>query len=210
MPSPRAWLPHGLILLLLLVGAFLLVWNPPPPGGHRALDLPAPPQGGDFTLSDENGPLSLADLRGQVVALYFGYTWCPDICPTNLGYLALALGQLTERELARVQVLFISLDPERDTPERLAQYTAFFHPRVRGLTGTPEQIAQAANRYGVAYRKVVQETSATGYLVDHSAYTYLIDPRGHLRGTLEHATPPARILAAIRALLADDQGGAPP
>lgn len=209
MPSPRAWLPYGLILLLLVAGALLLVWNPPPPGGHQALDLPAPPRGGDFTLYDESRPLSLRDLQGQVVLLYFGYTWCPDICPTNLGYLALALGQLTEAELARVQVLFISLDPERDTPERLAQYTAFFHPRVRGLTGTPEQIAQAANRYGVAYRKVVQETSATGYLVDHSAYTYLIDPRGRLSGTLDHATPPSQILAAIRALLTDP-GSAPP
>lgn len=198
---PRHLLPYGLLLVLLLLGGFLLVWSPRPPTGQPAPGLSPPPQGGDFTLTAWNGPIRLADLRGQVVLLYFGYTWCPDICPTNLGYLALALGQLTEAELARVQVLFISLDPERDSPERLRQYTGFFHPKMIGVTGSPAEIAQVAKLYGVAYRKVVQEASATGYLVDHSAYTYLIDPHGHPHETLQHATPPQQILAALRALL---------
>jgi protein SCO1/2 len=185
----------------------LLGWEPDRDDAapHQALDLAQPPQGGDFTLSSEAGPVSLTDFRGKVVLIYFGYTWCPDICPLNLGYLTMALDSLEPEERERVQVLFVSVDPERDTPERLIEYTGFFAPEVLGLTGTPQQVAEAAALYGAAYRLGERGGSAMGYSVDHSAYTYLLDPLGKLQQTLDHATPPERIVSAIRSQLGEGE-----
>ena len=193
---------------LVLAGSLLLLaWvaapEAPPAAPHQALQLAAAPTGGDFRLDSAAGTLDLNDLRGQVVLIYFGYTSCPDICPTNLAIIAGAIKALTPEELARVQVLFISVDPQRDDPERLAGYTAYFHPKIRGVTGTPEQIAAAARLYGAAYRRSATSDSAMGYTVDHSASTYLVDPQGRLARTLDHATPSPVIVSAIRALLAD-------
>lgn len=192
------------VLAILLLGS-LLVWllgtsRPAggPPAPHQVLDLAATPRGGDFRLQGPRGPVSLADLRGRVVLLYFGYTWCPDICPTNLALLALALRGLTPAERAGVQVLFVSVDPARDSIPRLAEYSAYFHPDILGLTGSDAQIALAAARYGAAYRRVEQPDSAMGYAVDHSANTYVIDPAGRLVETLAHATPAEQVQAAIR------------
>jgi protein SCO1/2 len=98
---------------------------------HRRLDLASPPTGGDFRLTSANGPVSLADFRGKVVLIYFGYTWCPDICPTNLAIIAYGLKQLSPEERGDVQVLFVSVDPERDDPARLAEF-AVFRPRNSG------------------------------------------------------------------------------
>jgi protein SCO1/2 len=145
--------------------------------------------------------VSLADFRGKAVLIYFGYTWCPDVCPTNLALLAIALRQLTPEERPRVQVLFVSVDPQRDTPLRLAQYTAYFHPGMIGLTGDSEQVARVAAQYGAVYHRVETPDSAAGYLVDHSSHTYLVGPGGRLRRVLGHATPPAQTLRALREVL---------
>lgn len=199
------------LVLVLLLGALLawmlLGWEPTPDDAapHRVLDLAQPPKGGDFTLTSAEGSVSLADFRGKVVLVYFGYTWCPDICPLNLSYLTLALNELEPEERERVQVLFISVDPERDTPERLREYTAYFAPDFLGLTGTPEQLAEAAGLYGAAYRRGEEGSSAMGYSVDHSAYTYLLDPSGRLTQTLDHATPPEDIVTAIRSQLTEGE-----
>jgi protein SCO1/2 len=201
-------LPLALVLLLgALLGWILLVWEPTPDSAapHQPLDLAQPPKGGDFTLSSAEGSISLTDLRGKVVLVYFGYTWCPDICPLNLGYLTLALNSLEPEERERVQVLFISVDPERDTPERLREYTAYFAPEILGLTGSPRQLASTAALYGAAYRRGEEGSSAMGYSVDHSAFTYLIDATGNLKQTLDHATPPERIAAAIRSQLTREE-----
>ncbi len=193
-------LPVLIILLLLAIGYVLFVWQP---GGNSAMigqNNPALPAGGDFTLQSEQGPVSLKDFRGKVVLIYFGYSMCPDICPTNLSMMAGALGQLSKEELQRVQGLFISVDPERDSVQRLAEYTQYFHPAIMGITGTPEVIAELAKRYGAAYKKVVLE-SATNYVVDHSSETYVIDPQGKLVERLPHGALPEQILAAIRKYL---------
>ncbi|EGW55346.1 SCO family protein [Candidatus Endoriftia persephonae] len=192
-------------VILLLGGALLLVglfWNPAgqEPAKHQVLSLQAKPTGGDFTLVSANGPLSLSDLHGQVVVLYFGYTWCPDICPTSLGMLSMALNELNEAEQEGLQVLFISVDPERDSIERLEEYSHYFHPKILGVTGSAEVLADVAKKYGAAYHRV-EQPSETNYVVDHSADLYLIDRQGVLRETLSHGTEPEAILAALRRLL---------
>jgi protein SCO1/2 len=176
-----------------------LFWHPIPPSAERQLPPPAIITGGDFELTGHHGPVKLSDYRGKIVLLYFGYTFCPDICPTSLLATAAGLRLLTPDELNRVQVIFVSVDPERDTPKQLADYVAFFHPKIIGITGTPEKIAELAPRYGVVHRKQAAEGNGQ-YVVDHSADTYLITPEGTLAGTLPHATPAKHVAAAIRAL----------
>jgi protein SCO1/2 len=172
-----------------------------PDKGHAPLSLSAPPTGGDFSLESINGPFHLKDLRGKVVLIYFGYTFCPDICPTNLSMMAQALNALTEEELQQVQGLFISVDPERDSLKQLAVYTDHFHPNIIGITGSPDDLARIAKQYGAAYRKMEGESEG-GYLIDHSSNTYVVAPDGSLHTALPHATPPQQILDVTRKLLA--------
>jgi len=159
------------------------------------------PPGGDFTLQSVDGPVSLKDFRGQVVLLYFGYTKCPDVCPTSLSFLTQALNELTDDELKQVQGIFVSVDPKRDTPEVLKEYVEYFHPRLVGVTGTAEEVAEVAVLYGAQYYEVELEGSAFGYSVNHSAVTYLITPEGVLRFIFPHGTPPQVIVEAIRYVL---------
>ena len=189
------------VLSLLLVWA-ITAWQPSgtQSGAHSPLGLAEAPRGGDFTLHSPSGPLALHDLRGKVVLLYFGYTFCPDICPTSLGFTSQALVSLDKTEQEKVQMLFVTVDPERDTLDKLKTYTAYFHPSIVGLSGTPEEIAKVAKLYGASYAK--QNTaSAGGYVVDHSAYTYVIAPDGSLFRALDHGTPPAQVVEAIRAAM---------
>lgn len=171
--------------------------TPPAPGG---LTLAAPPSGGDFSLDSADGRIATQNFRGQVVALYFGYTYCPDVCPTSLAALGSALEKLTPVELAQVQPLFISVDPERDSVARLKDYAVFFHPKLQGLTGTPAEIAAIAHAYGASYSR--QEVkSEGGYVVDHSSFVYLLAPDGRLAASLPHGTTPEDMAAAMRRLL---------
>ena len=189
MHIPRTRRLLILFILLSLLAGFL---------GWQALrqmnetpQLPAEaPTGGDFTLESNSGPVSLHDFRGKLVMLYFGYTYCPDICPTNLGNLSVAWRQLPEWARDTVQILFISVDPERDSPARLKTYVDFFNAGIIGLTGDPKTLKEIAHRYGVVYQKVPMRDSAVGYLVDHSAFTYVIGPDGQLLTQLPHGTPP--------------------
>lgn len=204
--------------LLVLIGTLAaaivglaLFWNPEPPAGgqpHTALPAGTAPAGGDFTLQSATGPVSLKDYRGKVALVYFGYTYCPDICPTSLAATAQAFGQLAPAELARVQSIFISVDPERDTPARLKDYGAFFHPSIVGVTGTPAELAEVAKRYGASYAKQ-QVAGAANYVVDHSALTYVVAPDGRLAGTLPHAAPPDQVVAEIRKSLSTSTQGVP-
>jgi len=170
---------------------------------HTNLALSGKPVGGDFTVEIQDKDLSLKDLRGKVVVLYFGYTQCPDICPTSLALLTQALSQMSEEELAGVQSLFVSVDPDRDNVTRLKEYAAYFHPNIIGATAEKPVIDDIVKRYGAAYR-MVESDSAVGYLVDHSSYTYLIDKKGKLRKTLAHGTAPDIVLKEIRSLLAEN------
>jgi protein SCO1/2 len=188
----------GLVVILLVAFIWLTFFFKPEGQGTALVEAPL---GGDFTLHSTDGPVSLADLRGKVVVLYFGYTWCPDICPTGLGVLTMALNELGPDELSKLQVLFVSVDPERDTLERLKTYVGYFHDSMLGVTGSTAEIDKVVSLYGGAYRKVDEGNSAMGYLMDHSASLYLIGKDGKLAKTLIHGTKPQVILADLRELI---------
>ena len=192
------WFP--LTLLVLLAGLLFWVvfsWQPRPdePAGSSM------PRSVDFSVQSLAGPVKLSALRGKVVLLYFGYTWCPDICPTSLTLMSMALRQLNPEELAQVQPVFVSVDPERDTLKRLDEYAHYFHPSIIGATATPEVIDRLVQQYGAAYRKVDVESS-TQYTVDHTSATYVIDQQGVWVDTLAHGTKPDVLAGSIRRLLA--------
>ncbi|MFC7420874.1 SCO family protein [Iodobacter arcticus] len=135
--------------------------------------------GGEFTLSDHTGKTrSLADFKDKVVVIFFGYTHCPDVCPTTMIELKNAMQQLGSKA-DQVQVLFVSVDPERDTKEVLKQYVPVFDSRFLGLSGTAAQLAEVAGRYKIIYQK--QMSSSGDYTVDHSAGSYLLDKNGKPR-----------------------------
>jgi len=134
--------------------------------------------GGAFELVNHDGEtVTQQDFAGKHMLVFFGFTHCPDVCPAKLNNISVALDRLGP--LAnQVTPIFVTVDPERDTPERMAQYVSNFSSQIVGLTGTPEQIRKAAKAYRVYYAKVEMENSASGYLMDHSAFTYLMDEDG--------------------------------
>lgn len=159
------------------------------------------PVGIPFTLTGASGThlgkrVNLADFRGKLVLLYFGYTSCPDVCPTDLLAIAQTL-KLLGKSADRVQPLFITLDPARDTPEVLRAYAPAFHPRIIALTGTEDAIHRIATAYKVFYEKVRIERADT-YLIDHSAFTFLLDRNGRYRMFFPPGTPPERMVVMVR------------
>jgi len=157
--------------------------------------------GGDFVLKSAKGSVSLVDYRGKTVVLYFGYASCPDVCPTSLGLLSLALRKLTPDELEKIQVMFISIDPERDTVDKLKTYAEAFHPNMIGVTGTAKEIADVARHYGVMYAKVEMPNSALGYSVDHSSRYYVVGKDGAVKKFIEHGTSPEEIVKGLRSVM---------
>lgn len=165
-------------ILIALVFFISACEEPKLPSPFHASEVGARFAGADFKLTDHNGrPRTLRDFRGKVVVLFFGYMHCPDVCPTTMADLAQVMGKLGH-DSDRVQVLFVTVDPERDTPELLAQYVPAFHPSFMGLYGDAQSTAEVAKAFNVMYQK--QPTTA-GYNVDHSAGTFLIDPSGRVR-----------------------------
>jgi protein SCO1/2 len=192
-----------LLLTALLLTGLTLVLKLQPASVEARIAQGDPRVGGDFTLTSATGPVSLSDFKGQVVVLYIGYASCPDVCPTALAVLTQALGQLDQSQREQVQGIFISVDPERDTPEKLAKYTAFFSPRLIGVTGSKEAIDRVVKQYGAFYRRVEMGDSALGYAVDHSSRLYLIDRAGKLVDTLPHTTSPDALSLLLKQLLAN-------
>ena len=133
----------------------------------------------DFTLTGGSGDVSLSDFRGKLVLIYFGYTFCPDICPATLGNVNQALKQIGSKA-EDIQLIMVSLDPQRDTPEKLEQYVAHFNPTFIGITGTQEQVDTVTSLYGVFYEKK-EGSEATSYLIDHTATLMVIDREGYLK-----------------------------
>ena len=153
--------------------------------------------GGPFSLVDHTGrAVTEADFTGRFLLVYFGFTYCPDVCPTELGTIASALDALEEQG-AHVTPVLITVDPERDTPEALADYVSRFHPRMVGLTGTPQQVAAVARAYRVFYAKV-NRPEMTQYLVDHSSFIYLVGPDARVRALFRPEMSPEAIAQAVR------------
>jgi protein SCO1/2 len=187
----------GVIMLLALGGWWALRQKPYSYHGET-VEPPAP--AADFTLTGPDGKtLSLSDFRGKVVALYFGYTFCPDVCPTTLAALAQAMRELGP-SADGVQVIMVTVDPERDTPDKLNTYVTAFDPCFVGLSGTPDEIASAARPFGIVYEKHAGST-ATDYLVDHTATTTVIDKEGRVRLVWPYGTPPEEFAADLDHLL---------
>ena len=160
------------------------------------------PIGGPFQLTDQAGRrVGPAQWRGQLVLMYFGYTSCPDACPTDLGSIAAAIAALGT-EGGRVQPVFVTLDPARDTPALLAAYVRNFNPRFVALGGTEQEVRRVALSYKVFYEKVVRPGSDF-YLIDHTSFTYVLDTAGQYAGYFPPGTSGERIAAQLRALLSD-------
>lgn len=194
---------RGLSLALVLL--FFLCLSGCDGGGEppqfKGTDITGADFGRTLELTDHNGRrVNLETFRGKLVVLFFGYTHCPDVCPTTLSDMAQAFKLMGPGKADKVQVLFVSVDPERDTPEILKAYVPYFHESFLGLYGTPEEVAKAANEFKVMYRKHV-EPGASGYLVDHSAGSYVLDRSGRLRLYLPFAHPPQDITQDLNTLL---------
>ena len=164
-------------LIGALAGAAILLLTTPQ-GGQPVQSSGTALIGGPFSLVGTDGkPVTDRDFRGRYMLIFFGFTHCPDICPAELQVTAQALDQLGDKA-KKVVPIFITLDPERDTPEAMANYVKSFGPNFVGLTGSPEAIAAAAKAYRVSYAKVENKNSPGDYSVDHSALVYLMDPEG--------------------------------
>jgi protein SCO1 len=171
-PNRILYATIGLLMAVLLIGAGGFLWLSSS-GGTNQLGI-----GGPFTLEDGSGNrVSDKDFRGRYMLVYFGYTFCPDVCPTTLGAVADAMDKLGPAA-SRIQPLFITVDPKRDTPPVVRQYAAAFGPRIIGLTGTPEEIAAVAKAYRVYYAEHRTGNGPDDYSMDHSSVLYLMNPNG--------------------------------
>jgi protein SCO1 len=189
----------GRIFFLLLIGLLAGCERTGLPSHFHASDVTGKYAQADFHLTDHNGkPRSLGDFRGKVVALFFGYTHCPDVCPTKLADLAQTL-RLLGKDADPVQVLFVTLDPERDTCELLAQFVPAFHPAFLGLYGDAQATASVAKNFLVDYQKT---PTKSGYMLDHTTFTYLLDAQGKVRLLAGDREPAEWLEQDIRLLLA--------
>ncbi len=192
---------HRLVNPLLLLLGLLLAGcdSGPAKPAFQLTDLSGADFGRNFQLTDHNGKSrTLDDFKGKVVVVFFGYIFCPDVCPTTMGELAVVMKELGQ-DAERVQVLFISVDPERDTPELLSKYVPTFHPSFLGLYGDADATMRTAKEFKIFYQK--QPMAGGGYTVDHSAGTYLYDPAGRLRLFSAYGQGAQKLLHDIRLLL---------
>lgn len=183
-----------------LAAAFLLAACAPPRPSFRNTDITGADCCKDLQLTDHQGKArSLADFRGKAVVVFFGYTHCPDVCPTTMAEMKSAL-QTLGRDAARVQVLFVTLDPERDTQEVLAQYVPAFDPSFLGLYGDAQATAKAAKEFRIFYQKQPGATP-TSYTLDHTAGSYVFDPQGRVRLFARYGDGGADLAADLTTLL---------
>jgi protein SCO1/2 len=181
------------VVAALAVGARLWVWSG---SEHSAVAI-----GGPFTLVDGDGrTVTDKDFRGRWMLVYFGYTFCPDVCPTSLSVVANALDKLEPAQLDKVVPLFITVDPARDTTAVMKDYVAAFHPKMVGLTGTPEQIAAVTKAYKV-YAAKAKGADEANYTMDHSSILYLMAPDGSFAAHFPHGTSADDLAAGLKGRL---------
>lgn len=189
-----------LLLALIVLAATACGSGTVDPSQFKGTLMPATIPASDFTLTNADGQeVQLSDFQDKIVLLYFGYTFCPDVCPSSLSDLKLVQNKLDESG-EKIQVIMVTVDPERDTPEKIAEYVNHFHPTFIGLSGTKEEVDAAGKGYGVYYEKH-EGTEATGYLVDHTARIFVIEPDGTYRLSFGFGTPVDDIVSDLRLLL---------
>lgn len=200
MDRKTLWVGIGSFLLIGMVAAWTILFGKPASFRGTAYVEPYPPASA-FVLTRADGTsFQLSEMRGKVILLFFGYTSCPDVCPTTLAELNQAMGKLNGNDAGRVQVVFVTVDPERDTPERVQEYVNHFNSSFIGLSGTEKDLAKVWNDYGV-YREIVEGTSALGYLVNHTARVTLIDADGNLRISFSFEMPVDDIVHDLKLIL---------
>lgn len=193
----KSILAAGLVAALLVAGLLWALGGPGKngDGGNTLI-------GGAFTLTDHTGKVvTEADFRGRYLIIYFGYTFCPEICPTELQDISEAL-ELLGKDADKITPIFISVDPERDTVQQMAEYVPLFHKSLVGLTGTPQQVAAVAKAYRVYYAR---QGDGTSYEMDHSSIIYFMNPEGQYAAHFAYGVDPERIASKIRAVLAKEQ-----
>jgi len=190
----------GSFVLLLLVGVAVFVFAKP--ANFRGTTFAEPyPVASEIELTRSDGSkFRLSEMQGDVVLLFFGYTSCPDVCPTTLAELRQALSEFNEQDAQQVRVVFVTVDPERDTPERVQEYVDQFNPAFIGLSGPETSLEKIWTEYGV-YREIADEQSAAGYIVNHTARVSLIDRQGNLRVSFSFDTPVADIVHDLKIVL---------
>ncbi|MEC9369024.1 MAG: SCO family protein [Pseudomonadota bacterium] len=198
-------MPLRLVLIVIAAfaaGAFIAaLWVMPRASQPVKLEAGSALIGGPFSLTDHTGKrVTEADFRGRFMLVTFGFTYCPDVCPTELQVMSAALEQLGDAA-AKVTPVFITVDPARDTPAQLAGYVSNFHPRLTGLTGTAEEIKAAAKAFRIYYAQVKDPSSAAEYTMDHSALVYLMDPDGKYLAHFPYGTKAEDMAAKIRQFL---------
>ena len=194
----------GSFLLILTIGVAVLVFAKP--ASFRGTTFGEPyPAAPEIVLGRLDGnSFRLSKMRGSVVLLFFGYTSCPDVCPTTLAELKLALAELDEEDAAQVKVLLVTVDPERDTPQRVQEYIDHFNPAFIGLSGSQVDLERIWTVYGV-YREIVEGTSAAGYILNHTARVTLIDQQGNMRVSFGFDTPVEDIVHDLKLILKQGQ-----
>ena len=188
-------------LTVILLALSVAACEQPAQPIYRGSDITGSNFGLKLALNDHNGrAVTLDSFKGKVVVLFFGYTHCPDVCPTILSDIAAAFKLMPAGAPDKVQVLFVTVDPERDNPEVLKAYVPYFHPSFLGLHGSAAQVAQSAKEFRIIYRRHV-EPGAEGYLVDHSAGSYVLDSQGRMRLYLPFGHKPEDIANDLMTLL---------
>ena len=185
------------LFLAVLVSLFVITTDTSLAEKPKSLDN----LGGDFTLMAHSGEVSLSDYQGKAVVMYFGFLTCPEVCPSSMTTISTALNRLDVDKAAQTQAILVSVDPKRDTPEKLAEYAQFYHSSLIGLTGTKEQIDSVTNQYGAYYDFSEIESVTADYGVEHSSRYYVIDRNGKLVTAMRHSTTPNELAAQIEELL---------
>jgi cytochrome oxidase Cu insertion factor (SCO1/SenC/PrrC family) len=198
MPRRPILILAAVVLLIAAgLGGYALLTG----AAHRPLGSGVALVGGPFSLVDQDGRrVSEKDFLGKYMLVFFGYTYCPDVCPTELQVMTAALDQMGP-EADRIQPVFVSIDPARDTPQVLKAYVANFGPRLMGLTGTAEEVAAIARAYRVYYAKAANSGSGTDYLMDHSSIIYLMGSDGRFLTHMAYTTDAAKLAAELKETL---------
>lgn len=205
--SNRRYQLLGVLALLALIAGGVIYWATNRTeayefnGGEISPAAAAPA----LALTDQNGePYTLTQEKGKVALIYFGYTTCPDLCPTTLNDFAIVKDGLSTDEAADVEFIMVTFDPERDTQARMQEYLNFFDPEFIGLRGDDAQTEQFLKEYGVTIKRVEYPNSSTGYLIDHTALIYVIDKEGKLRLTYPYGTDPTMITEDVQHLISEE------